>query len=110
MELKGKIKQVNDTETVSDKFKKRDFIITTNDNPTYPQHISVQCTQDKVSMLDNLPVGTEVTAHINLRGREWTSPKGDIKFFNTIECWKLEVTGKVTPSPEKGIVEDHLPF
>lgn len=111
MKLQGKVKLVGQTEKVSDKFKKRELVITTNDNPTYPQHISVQCTNDKCVMLDNLSVGTEVSLEINLRGKEWMSPKGEVKYFNTIECWKLDVISsapvvKSLPAP----MVDDLPF
>jgi single-strand DNA-binding protein len=111
MKITGKVKLVGQTEQVSDKFKKRELVITTNDNPTYPQHISVQCTNDKCVMLDNLSVGTEVSLEINLRGREWMSPKGEVKYFNTIECWKVDIIGsaptiKSLPAP----VVDDLPF
>jgi hypothetical protein len=111
MNLKGKVKLVGQTEAVSDKFKKRDLVITTNENPTYPQYITVQCTNDKCVMLDNLSVGTEVSLEINLRGREWKSPQGDTRYFNTIECWKVDVIGsapviKSLPAP----IEDDLPF
>ena len=90
MEIKGTVKLVGETVEVSEKFKKRELVITVPDDK-YPQHITMQATQDKVSMLDNLPEGTEVTAHINIRGREWTSPQGEVKHFNTIEVWKLDV-------------------
>ena len=110
MELKGTIKQVGKTEKVSDKFSKREFVLTTNENPSYPQHISVQCTNDKCVMLENLSIGSEVTAHINLRGREWTSPKGETKYFNTIECWKLEVTGEVKTAKIEDDAFSDLPF
>lgn len=111
MNLKGKVKLVGQTEAVSDKFKKRDLVITTNENPTYPQYITVQCTNDKCVMLDNLSVGTEVSLEINLRGREWKSPQGDTRYFNTIECWKVDVIGsapvmKSLPAP----IEDDMPF
>ena len=110
MEIKGIIKKVSKTEKLSDKFSKREFVISTNENPTYPQHILVQCTNDKCVMLDNLSVGSEVTAHINLRGREWTNPKGETKFFNTIECWKLEVTGEVVTATKVEEDFSNLPF
>jgi hypothetical protein len=34
-------------------------------------------------------VGDEVEVGINLRGREWTSPQGEVKYFNTIQGWKI---------------------
>ena len=110
MELKGIILKVGKTQKMSDKFGKRDFVLTTNDNPTYPQHITLQCTNDKVVMLDNLSIGQEVTAHINLRGREWKNPEGEVKYFNTIECWKLDVTGEVVNAPKVEQDLSDLPF
>lgn len=111
MNLKGKVKLVGQTEAVSDKFKKRDLVITTNENPTYPQYITVQCTNDKCVMLDNLSVGTEVSLEINLRGREWKSPQGDTRYFNTIECWKVDVIGSAPVIKSlPAIAPDDLPF
>ena len=34
-------------------------------------------------------IGEEMEVHFNLRGRDWTNPQGEIKTFNTLECWKL---------------------
>ena len=109
MKITGKIKMIGETEQVSDKFKKRELVVTTFENPTYPQHISMQCTNDKVVMLDNLTVGTEVSIEANLRGREWTSPTGQIKYFNTIECWKLDIICEAV-KPSATIPDDDLPF
>lgn len=89
MEITGTLKVKGETQTVSDKFKKREFVLTDNSSQ-YPQHISLQLTQDKTSLVDKFNIGDELTAHINLRGREWTSPQGEVKYFNTIEAWRLE--------------------
>ena len=109
MELTGKVRMIGETITASEKFKKRDCVITIDSEGKYPQHISVQCTQDKVVMLDNLAIGQEVKAFINIRGREWTSPSGEVKYFNTLECWKLEVIGEQI-KPNAQPQEDDLPF
>jgi len=109
MKITGKIKMIGETEQVSDKFKKRELVVTTFDNPTYPQHISMQCTNDKVVMLDNLAIGQEVSIEANLRGREWISPTGQIKYFNTIECWKLDIIGEAV-KPDATVPADDLPF
>ena len=78
---------------VSDKFKKRDFVLTDASNPQYPQHISFQLTQDKCSVLDNINVGDNVQVTFNLRGREWISPQNETKYFNTLEAFKIDVVG-----------------
>ena len=107
MNIKGNIKVINATQVVSDKFQKREFVVTTND--TYPQDILIQTTQDKCELLDSYKVGDNVDVSINLRGREWTSPTGEVKYFNTIEGWKIE--GGLTPMDNIPVeVESDLPF
>ena len=74
---------------VSDRFKKRDIVITDNSSQ-YPQHITFQLTQDKCGLIDQYNPGDEIRVFFNLRGREWKAPTGEIKYFNTIEAWKIE--------------------
>lgn len=93
MQLKGKVHHIGGVEQVSDKFKKRSVVIATGGQ--YPQYIQLECTQDKVALLDSIQVGQEVTAHLNLRGRKWTNKEGVDKYFNTIEAWKIEAGSKV---------------
>jgi hypothetical protein len=89
MDITGILKVKNEAQQVSEKFKKRDFVLTDNSSQ-YPQHISFQLTQDKTNLIDQYNVGDEIKVHFNLRGREWTSPQGEIKYFNTLEAWRLE--------------------
>jgi single-strand DNA-binding protein len=98
--ITGTIKVINATQVVNDKFKKREIVITDNSNTQYPQHIICQLTQDKCSLADQFYVGDEVKVDINLRGREWTSPQGEVKYFNTIEIWKISST-TATKQPEQ---------
>lgn len=88
MELTGKLKALNATEKVSDKFKKRDFVITTDPDGKYPQHVKFQLTQDKCELLNGVSLGTTLTVHFNIRGREWNGPKG-VDYFTTLEAWRI---------------------
>lgn len=88
MEIQGKIKLINDTQQITDTFKKRELVLTTEEQ--YPQHIMVEFIQDKTSLLDNYQVGQAVKVSINLRGREWINPQGEAKYFNTIQGWRIE--------------------
>ena len=105
--LKGRIKAVNQTVQVSDKFAKREFVVT-DDSEKYPQDIMLQLTQDKCSLLNAVQVNQEVEVSFNLRGREWVSPQGEVKYFNTLEAWKIELIGAavVNAVPE----DTDLPF
>lgn len=89
MDITGKIKFIGEVQQPSDKFRKRDFVVT-DESSQYPQHILIQVTQDRVVLLDDCRVGDEVKVHFNLRGREWTDPQGQVKYFNTIEAWRIE--------------------
>lgn len=88
MEIKAKLYKKNDTQIVSDKFKKLDFIIKTDGQ--YPEHLLCQVTNDKCSLLNDIEVGSALTVHINLKGRLWTGADGIEKCFNTIEVWKID--------------------
>ncbi len=88
MEINGIIKKIGDTQQVTDSFRKRELVVTTEEQ--YPQHILMEFVQDKSSLLDNYAVGDKVSVGINIRGREWTSPQGEIKYFNSIHGWRIE--------------------
>lgn len=87
--LKGKVKVIKETKQVSDKFKLREFVVTTEGD--YPQVINFQASQDKTELLDSIQVGQQVEVFFNLRGREWTNPQNEVKVFNTLDAWKIEV-------------------
>ena len=89
MEVTGLLKAKFDTQKVSEKFTKRDFVLTTDASTPYPQFISFQLTQDKCSILDSFQKGEEIKVQFNLRGREWSGPQG-VKYFNTLEAWRVE--------------------
>ena len=99
LQVKGKLKLKGEALAVSDRFRKREFILT-DDSIQYPQHITFQLTQDKCSLIDNINPGDEMTVSFNLRGREWTSTKGEVKYFNLLEAWKIE-KGNAVVATEK---------
>ena len=114
MKVKGKVKVVKSTEVISEKFSKREFVVTTED--TYPQDVLFQLTQDKCVLIDGVSVGDEVEVEFNLRGREWTNAQGEVKYFNTLEAWKVytPTVAKVNAmQPNEGfdvVNDDLLPF
>lgn len=96
MEIVGKIKVVGETKSVgSSGFQKRELVVTTEEQ--YPQHIMIEFVQDKTSLLDSYNVGEQVKVGINLRGREWTSPQNEVKYFNTIAGWRIDRVGGAAP-------------
>lgn len=90
IETTGKLHTIFDTKQVSERFTKREFVIELADNPKYPQVVLFQLTGDRCSQLDGMAVGDEVRIEFSLRGREWKSPSGDVKYFNSLDVWKIE--------------------
>ena len=102
MEVTGILKVKFDTKQVSDKFKSREFVLTTEASGKYPQQVSFQLNQDKCDSIDSFNNGDELKVQFNLRGREWKSPTNEIKYFNTLEAWKIEKSGAVSSNSAPG--------
>lgn len=115
--ITGKIKVISETQQIKETFRKREFVLT-DDSSNYPQHISFQLIQDNCELANGLQVGEEVQVMFNLRGREWTSPSGEVKHFNSLDAWKIERVGQPvsqgapapTEAPPLPAEEDDLPF
>jgi hypothetical protein len=91
--MKGVVKVIRPTQHVSEKFSKREFVVTDRSEEKFPQDIMFELTQDKTSLLDSIMEGQDVLVSFNLRGREWKSPQGEVKYFNTLNAFKLDTIG-----------------
>jgi hypothetical protein len=94
IEANGKLHTIFETKQVSERFTKREFVIELADNPKYPQVVLFQLTGDRCAQLDELSVGDQVRIEFSLRGREWRSPSGELKYFNSLDVWKIERAGR----------------
>lgn len=93
MDIKGKIVEIFDTIRVSDKFQKREFVVEYAENPSYPEFIKFELIQDKCDLLNNINPGQVIQVHFNLKGRKWTDPQGNDKYFNSLQAWKIDTSG-----------------
>lgn len=99
--LTGTVKVLNDTVHVSEKFSKREFVVT-DTSSMYPQDILFQATQDKCALLDAVQVNDQVEVSFNIRGREWTSPQGEVRYFVSLDAWRVEKMGQGQGMPQGG--------
>ena len=95
MEVTGKIKVVGEEQQISASFKKRELVVTTDEQ--YPQSIMIEFVQDKADLLTSYNVGEDVKVSINLGGREWVNPQGETKYFNSIKGWRIERLSAAAP-------------
>jgi hypothetical protein len=89
----GTIRAAGETQQVSARFEKREFVLEIAENPRYPQLVQFQLTGNRCAALDDFRVGDEVEVEFSLRGREWTSPRGEVKYFNSLDVWAIEPVG-----------------
>ena len=110
MELQGIVKKIGETQTFASGFQKAEFVLVTEE--PYPQPILIEFLQDKIDLLQTIKEGESVKVGINIRGREWKNPQGEVKYFNSITGWRLEKVsgdapqGNLTEKPKEKEAED----
>jgi hypothetical protein len=113
LKVDGYVKVISETAVFGDNgFRKRELVVQTEDQ--YPQSIQLEFVQDKVDLLNAFSLGDKVSVDINIRGREWTSPDGVVKYFNTLQGWRItKVLGEVSTTPSTPATpesKEDLPF
>ena len=106
MKLTGTIEAIFETQKVTDSFSKREFVVKVSENPAYPELIKLEFIQDKCSVLDSYGIGQPVEVEINLKGRAWTNPQGETKYFNSIQGWRIEKLDTQTALEQGKVVID----
>ncbi|WP_400190641.1 DUF3127 domain-containing protein [Hymenobacter sp. B81] len=87
-EATGRLHDIMDEQQVSEKFRKREFVLEVVDGQ-YPEHIKFQLVQDKTALIDQYKVGDEVRVQFNLRGRGFNK-NGQMLYFTNLEAWRIE--------------------
>ena len=111
MELQGTVKKIGETQTFASGFQKRELVLLTEEQ--YPQPIQIDFLSDKIDLLNNVSEGESVKVGINIRGKEWTNPQGEVKYFNSITGWRIEkVSGENTntQAPQPNTFEKPAPI
>ena len=119
-EINGKVILKEDTQQISDRFKKREFVIEVENerNSDWNDFIKFQLTQDRCDLLETVSVNEEIKVSFNIRGRKWEKD-GKVNYFSNLEAWRIEKmqaaaaaqmpefnAADMPPAPE----EDDLPF
>ena len=89
MTVKGVLQRKKDTEIVSTEFKKREFVVKTDEQ--HPQTLVFQLVNDKVGLIDNVNVDQNISVTFDLRGKEYKKEGEEPKVFITLQAWKIEV-------------------
>jgi len=92
-EINGRLAEKYETQKVSDRFQKREFVLEVKSNSAtgyeFVDFIKFQSTQDKCALLDQVNIDDTVKVSFNLRGRKWEKD-GQISYFTNLEAWRIE--------------------
>jgi hypothetical protein len=91
-EITGKIIDISPVNQVSDKFKKREFVIEkkeTGGSAVFIDYIKFQLVQDKCDLINESFLNEEVKISFNLKGNKWERD-GKVNYFTNLDAWKVE--------------------
>jgi hypothetical protein len=105
-EVKGKLLLKYDSQQLTERFKKREFVVEIPSG-NYTEQVKFQLTQDKCDILDRFNIGDEVHVFFNLRGKPYTKD-GVTTYFNNLDVWRIDAvkeskdaTNSDLPLPEE---------
>jgi hypothetical protein len=113
-EITGKIIDISPVNQVSDKFKKREFVIEKKESggaAVFIDYIKFQLVQDKCDLINESFLNEEVKIWFNLKGNRWERD-GKVNYFTNLDAWKIErgsSQGKVQNNQSSNTLEDIPP-
>jgi hypothetical protein len=113
-EITGKIIDISPVNQVSDKFKKREFVIEKKESggpAVFIDYIKFQLIQDKCDLINESFLNEEVKIWFNLKGNKWERD-GKINYFTNLDAWKIEKAssqGKEQNAQSRPALEDIPP-
>lgn len=89
MELIGTIKSISNVKQITESFRKRDFVITIDEEKKYPQTIQFELHNDRTDIIEAYNTGDKVIVDFNFKGRQFHKD-GETRTVNTLACWKIQ--------------------
>lgn len=92
LEITGKLLVKNDTQQVSERFKKREFVLELSDEVNgnvYTNFAKMQLVQNKCEILDRFNEGDEVKVSFNIKGNKWERD-GKVNYITNLDAWRVE--------------------
>ena len=89
LKLTGKVIKKFDKKVFDSGYQILEFVIETEDK--YPQKVKMQVTKDRVALMEEIPIGTNMVFSFNIRGREWVNDKKETRYFVSLDVWRTEI-------------------
>ena len=106
----GKLRVKMDEQQISDRFKKREFVIEVENerNSDWNDFIKFQLTQDRCNDIEDYSLGSQIKVSFNVRGRKFEKD-GRVNYFSNLEAWKVEKDNSDQPAQEETTEEEVIP-
>ncbi len=91
-EISGKVIEILPVNQVSDKFRKREFVIERKESggaALFIDYIKFQLVQDKCDLINESFLNDEVKVTFNIKGNRWERD-GKVNYFTNLDAWKIE--------------------
>ena len=98
-EITGKLISVSDTQQVSERFKKREFVLETSEEingNVYTNYAKMQLVQNKCDIIDNYNVGDDIKVNFNIKGNKWERD-GNVNYITNLDAWRIESAQHANP-------------
>src|ERR1700722_15900464 len=94
LEVTGKLLVKYDTQQVSEKFKKREFVLELAEEINgniYTNFAKMQLVQNKCDIIDRFKEGDLVKVSFNIKGNKWERD-GKVNYITNLDAWRVEST------------------
>ena len=91
LEITGKLVEKYETQVVSDRFKKREFVLELPDETGngYINYAKMQLVQTKCDIIDRFNVGDTLRINFNIKGNR-VERDGKTAYFSNLDAWRIE--------------------
>ncbi len=115
-DITGKLIDIQPVVQVSDKFRKREFVIERKESggggAVFVDYIKFQLVQDKCDLISENMLNEDIRVTFNIKGNKWERD-GKVNYFTNLDAWKVERAGAQQASgynnPPPGPLEDMPP-
>ena len=110
--LRGKVTEIWDTNVVSEKFKKREFVVEVNNRSergTYIEYIKMQLVMNNCDLLDGIQKGDIIAVQWTLMGRRWKKDDKNV-YFTNVEARDITVVSRIDGTGTEDTIEDQYPI
>ena len=115
-EITGTVIEVGQVQQVSDKFRKREFVIEVAEQGSggreFVDYIKFQCVQDRCELINDTYLNSRVKVSFNLKGNKWERD-GNVNYFTNLDAWRIEKadagTGDSASATPPPLLEDIPP-